>query len=244
MDKFKFAPAQPGEQIVFGAQRPGYPGRSVSKAEVDEWISFMKHQSIARVCCLLGASQLAYYQQDLLARYRHAFSEQHVSSAPIADYTLCQETTLENDILPFLVSADSAGARTVVHCSGGSGRTGHVLAAWLVRRRGLQPEAAIQVVTASGRNPHEAVQCGHASEDQLHQLLAGNDRKLGGSVMTNVEKTRIAQLVGKLRASHDELGRLIESKQEALRLLDRARDELSDLVTAYEDALDRTSKRA
>ena len=63
--------------------------------------------------------------------------------------------------------------------------------------------------------------------------------------MTNVEKTKIAQLVGKLRASHDELGRLFESKpQEALRLLDRARDELFDLVTAYEDALDRTSKRA
>ncbi|MEH2433087.1 MAG: hypothetical protein V7K25_02320 [Nostoc sp.] len=44
----------------------------------------------------------------------------------------------------------------VVHCSGGIGRTGHILAAWLVSVRGLSNQAAINAVKKTGRNPYEA----------------------------------------------------------------------------------------
>ena len=38
----------------------------------------------------------------------------------------------------------------------GIGRTGHVLAAWLVGSRGLSNKAAILAVRRTGRNPYEA----------------------------------------------------------------------------------------
>jgi len=44
-----------------------------------------------------------------------------------------------------LVEADKQGAKVVVHCSGGIGRTGHVLAAWLVSGRDYQTYAIAAV---------------------------------------------------------------------------------------------------
>lgn len=134
----------------------------------------MKQRGITRVCCLLGPDQLAYYE-DLLGQYRMAFGDGSVRSAPIKDYHLCDPATLEDKILPFLFESDASAARVLVHCSEGSGRTGHILAAWLVRGRGLAVESAIQAVEASGRNPREAVQSGNASEAQLHALLDGSN---------------------------------------------------------------------
>jgi hypothetical protein len=44
-----------------------------------------------------------------------------------------------------------------VHCSGGVGRTGHILAAWLVAGRGFTHQEAIATVQKTGRNPYEAI---------------------------------------------------------------------------------------
>jgi protein-tyrosine phosphatase len=62
----------------------------------------------------------------------------------------------------------------VVHCSGGSGRTGHVLAAWLVRYRGLEAGTALSEVRSTGRNPQEAVDAGLATLAELNRLLGGS----------------------------------------------------------------------
>lgn len=159
---------------MHGSQRSGYSAKSVASAVVDDWIRFMKQRGISRVCCLLWPDQLAYYPQDLLEQYRKAFGEQNVRSTPVKDYHLCNAATLEEKILPFLFESDANAARVLVHCSGGSGRTGHVLAAWLVRGRGLTVGSAIQAVIASGRNPRESVQHGNATEAQLCTLLKGN----------------------------------------------------------------------
>lgn len=177
MDQIKYSAARQGETIVFGAQRPGYPSKVVGSDCVRDWIALMQKNGIRRVCCLLPPTQLAYYRVDLLAEYRKVFGESNVCGAEIEDYHLCDHETLERRILPFLIESDRANVPVVVHCSGGSGRTGHVLATWLVRHRGLSVPDALAAVAATGRNPWEAVECGYATEKDLHCVLASDHSK-------------------------------------------------------------------
>jgi protein-tyrosine phosphatase len=174
MNSFRFGPARAGQTIVHGAERPGYDSKSVGVERVREWVAFMVERGIRRVCCLLPPEQLAYYTTDLLEEYRRCFEASNVCSVAVKDYHLCDQRLLDTLVVPFLVESDRAAAPVVVHCSGGSGRTGHVLAAWLVRRRGLSVDEALAAVVATGRNPCEAVQCGNVTEDQLRQLLRGS----------------------------------------------------------------------
>lgn len=116
----------------------------------------MQNQNIKRVCCLLPESQLARYS-NLLDVYRQTFGHNQVRWTPIEDFQLVDSRILIHQILPFLALADQCQEKVVVHCSGGVGRTGHVLAAWLVARWGLSNQAAIAAVKQTGRNPHEAV---------------------------------------------------------------------------------------
>jgi protein-tyrosine phosphatase len=94
---------------------------------------------------------------------------------PIADHHLCSGQVLRANILPFLSTADTGSERAVIHCWGGNGRTGHVLAAWLVAARGLSPMEAIEAVEATGRLPREAVLAGNATLDELIELLASSE---------------------------------------------------------------------
>jgi protein-tyrosine phosphatase len=150
-----FGAATPQEPIVFGARRPGYPSHRVPQAEVDDWIAFMQRQGIQRVVCHLPDSQLAYYDH-LLESYRQAFGADRVCWAPIRDFHLADVRTLTETILPFLAQAERCNEKTVVHCSGGIGRTGHVLAAWLVSFRGMSNQAAIDAVRRTGRDAQES----------------------------------------------------------------------------------------
>lgn len=145
---YKFAAAWENEPTVFGASRPRYK-------EVHDWVSFMKRQGIKRVCCLLPDKQLARYS-NLIGTYQQEFGINHVCWAPIEDFHLCDNETLIKKILPFLAEADFQNEKVVVHCSGGIGRTGHVLAAWLVSGRGLSNLDAIAAVRKTGKNPYEA----------------------------------------------------------------------------------------
>jgi protein-tyrosine phosphatase len=151
---YKFAAAGENEAVVFGASRPGY-----SNQKVRDWIEFMTCQGIKRVCCLLPDQQLAHYW-DLLGTYQQEFGIERVCWAPIEDFHLSSLETLTKKILPFLAEADKQGEKVVVHCSGGIGRTGHVLAAWLVSGRGLSNKAAIAAVKRTGKNPYEAAIAG------------------------------------------------------------------------------------
>ncbi|MCW1967356.1 MAG: dual specificity protein phosphatase family protein [Anaerolineae bacterium] len=156
---FSFAPAAEYETHVFGSCRPGYPNKVVDDAAVRAWLEFMDRQRIRRVCCLLGDEQLAYYDTcaaPLLATYRAHFGTANVLHAPIADFTLAPLPLLRQHILPFLADAYANNAFTVVHCAAGIGRTGHVLAAWLVRHYGLSNPIATAAVAKLGRNAHEA----------------------------------------------------------------------------------------
>lgn len=148
---YRFAAAAKNESIVFGAARPGY-----RHEQVTEWVTFMQNRGIMRVCCLLPASQLARYT-NLLDVYRQTFGLDRVCWTPIEDFHFATPDILIHQILPFLATANQTDQKVVVHCSGGIGRTGHVLAAWLVAGRGLSPQAAIAAVKQTGKNPYEAV---------------------------------------------------------------------------------------
>lgn len=147
---YRFAAAWENETIVFGAAKPGH-----SNTQVSDWVEFMKRSGIKRVCCLLPHNQLVPYS-DLLGTYQQEFGIDCVCWAPIEDFHLSDLETLTQKILPFLAQAEQLGEKVVVHCSGGIGRTGHVLAAWLVSGRGLSNSAAIAAVRRTGRNPYEA----------------------------------------------------------------------------------------
>jgi protein-tyrosine phosphatase len=148
---YKFAAASPSESIVFGAARPGYRDR-----QVKEWIEFMQQQGIHRVCCLLSETQLNRYS-NLLDIYRQFFGSEGVCWVPISDFHYIDRVTFIDRMLPFLAEADRQQQKVVVHCSGGVGRTGHILAVWLVFSRGFVPKLAIDSVRQMGRNPYEAV---------------------------------------------------------------------------------------
>lgn len=169
---YRFNPAARDEPIVFGAERPGYPSRSVDEGMVQDWILFMKDKDIKRVCCLLSQSQLDYYGEDLLTIYRQEFGKENVCWAPIEDYHLADMHMLKERILPFLAESGTNKERVVVHCSGGIGRTGHILAAWLVYGRRFEVADALSEVKETGRNSFEAVESGTATRSQLYALLS------------------------------------------------------------------------
>ena len=141
----------------------------------------MQDRGIRRVVSLLSASQFAYYQPDLLNTYRQTFGEDNVLLAPVEDYYLSSLQNLRR-VMDFLRGSDERGEKVVVHCSGGSGRTGHVLAAWLVHARGLEPRAAIKAVEEAQppRSPMEAMKVGNATEEQLLGLLSSVRSAKGG----------------------------------------------------------------
>ena len=160
-------------RTTVGGQKCQHLVHTGHSSQVYEWMKFVSDSGIRRVCCLLPPEQLSYYDCNLLEEYRVRFGEANVCSAPVEDYHLCEARLLEAVVLPFLAESDRRALPIVVHCSGGSGRTGHVLAAWLVRQRGLSVEEALAAVAATGRNPLEAIQSGNATEEELRQLLRG-----------------------------------------------------------------------
>jgi protein-tyrosine phosphatase len=84
------------------------------------------------------------------------FGEPNVFWVPIDDFHLAEKVQLIDQILPFLAEAEQNRDKMVVHCSGGVGRTGHVLAAWLVSCRGMSNEEAVAAVKRQGRNARES----------------------------------------------------------------------------------------
>jgi protein-tyrosine phosphatase len=162
MEPFNFGPAAPGDKLVFGAERPGYPFEPVPPEEVETWLSFVHSQGVERVICLLEDSQLADYEQDLLDAYRQRFGDERVLSAPLAGNQVASRDSLVT-ILAFLDEAAAARSPTVVHCSAGSMRTGQVLASWLAYKYGLGPDQAIDALRAAGTE-RDPVPAGRAAD--------------------------------------------------------------------------------
>jgi len=170
--EFRYAPASDTGGYIFGAERPGYGSKDVSRAQLDAWLAFMDSRGIERVCCLLDQEQLEYYKHSpLLETYESKYGSSNVLHALIPDFELSEVSLLVEQILPFLNDSKSYRRNTVVHCAGGKGRTGHVLAAWLVHSEKRSPEEALATVELLFREPLEAIKHGRASYEELKTLL-------------------------------------------------------------------------
>lgn len=171
MNAHRFAPAAPDEAFVYGACTPGWHSAAGNATAINDWAEFMKAEAIERVCCLLTGSQLDNYGA-IPGRYATIFGEANVLHAPVKDHHLVPEDVLIEEILPFLSESRVAEQPVVVHSLAGIGRTGQVLAAWLVYNRDYGPEQAIETVLEQGRDPRDAVRMGNATEEELLALLS------------------------------------------------------------------------
>lgn len=168
MDAHRFAPAAPEEEHVFGACSPGWHSEGPHETVVNRWIEDMQSLGIERVVCLLPGRELDRTGANV-GLYRDAFGTDAVRHAPIPDHRLADLETFREDVLPFLERAVADDAPVVVHGLSGVGRTGQVLAAWLVSGRGYAPHEAVDTVLEMGRDPTEVVRF---SDVTRHDLLA------------------------------------------------------------------------
>lgn len=164
-------PPHPKETLVFGTSRPGYPNDQIGPDIVGAWLEKVQARGVGRIVCLLGPEQLDYYAPALIDQYRARLGVGEILHEPVEDYRLISSEGLQR-VIRFICDGVHAGRPTVVHCSAGHGRTGHVLAGWLVCDRGLDPEPAIQVVATQGFNAEEAVRPGGPTFEELIDLLA------------------------------------------------------------------------
>lgn len=171
VDAHRFASAAPEEEYVYGASCPGWHSTAERDDAMDEWIEFVRERGIERVLCLLSGTQLAQTEANA-GRYNRAFGDDNVAHVPVADHHLADAETLAEDILPFLDESVAVKEPVVVHCLAGIGRTGHVLAAWLVHGRDYNPVDAIETVKQMGRSPGDAEDTGNARRGELHELLS------------------------------------------------------------------------
>ncbi|WEL17018.1 Protein-tyrosine phosphatase [Halorhabdus sp. SVX81] len=170
-DAYRFAPAAPEEEYVYGAAAPGWHSAVDHETAVSAWLEFMRDRGIQRVCCLLpgGGSDGCRYNLD---RYVAVFGADNVIHAPLLDRRLGDTTVLEDTILPFLEASVRREAPVVVQGLSGLGRTGQVLAAWLVYGRGYGAEPAVETVEEMGRFPEEPIEDGPTTEEELLDHLA------------------------------------------------------------------------
>lgn len=172
MNQYFFLPASEGDPTVYGAECPGHR-KKFDQASVEQWISFMRRHGIGAVVCLLPPKQLALYaglNGSLLDFYEKAFGPTNVLHEPVREMHYCSVEAMLR-ILTFLQNAYVSGQHVVVHCLAGYGRTGHVLAAWLVYNYGLSSNDAIARMEAQGREPFEAVYDGSEEKETLLNLL-------------------------------------------------------------------------
>jgi atypical dual specificity phosphatase len=147
--------ARPGGRAMFS----GYSALDAQAAlEVD--LAWLRERGIAAVLSLteapLEAEALAHHELEAL----------HL---PIADMTAPTPEQLEH-ALGFVDRQRALGRAVVVHCLAGQGRTGTVLAAYLIRG-GMSPEEALGALRAVCPGAVENA----AQERALHAFAARRD---------------------------------------------------------------------
>jgi len=137
---FNFGPSASRDNILFSAERPAngvVESGDASVENIQEWISFMKDKGIGHVLVLLDENELAGYPSPgLFELYREGGLVPHAT--PLGEEGAFQK------IIGILNDIEGKGETAVTHCTGGTGRAGRVIAAWLASRYSLTPEEATQ----------------------------------------------------------------------------------------------------
>lgn len=112
------------------SSRPGYCGRDVAQAVVDEWLSAVLGMGIRSIICLLTEEQLAYYgdvPSGLLDYCRsHGLAvKHHPITDPAHDPAGWEE--LEAPMEDLMHRLQELPKPVLVHCSAGRDRTGYVV---------------------------------------------------------------------------------------------------------------------
>ncbi len=169
-DAHRLSPAAPPEEYVYGACSPTWHATCEPSTAVEDWLVAVESEGIERVCCLL-AGDPSELQESALGQYYTTFGPTNVCHAPTADTQLIAREKLTETILPFLSQSVDQQSPVVVHCLSGVGRTGQVLAAWLVSAHNYSAAEAVEAVRQTGRDPMTVVDNGNATENDLLELL-------------------------------------------------------------------------
>ena len=119
------------------------PGRKDTLRELDDDLATLKREKVSAVVCCVPREELAVYGvDDLLERYQTAgIALYHL---PIMDQRVCSQRELAAAV-DWIRQQVESGGHLLVHCVGGLGRSGMVVACWL-RACGLSPQEAIDEV--------------------------------------------------------------------------------------------------
>ncbi|HEY7835148.1 MAG TPA: dual specificity protein phosphatase family protein [Ktedonobacterales bacterium] len=130
------------EEALAGSGQPGWRGRgqglgapaphAAQPNDLDEDLAWLRGRGIGAILSLTETP----LPEEALAR--QGFVSRHV---PVRDMTAPAPEQLE-EALEFIDQQRARGRRVLVHCLVGQGRTGTVLAAYLIRA-GMAPEAAL-----------------------------------------------------------------------------------------------------
>mmetsp|Transcript_24499 Transcript_24499/g.62249 ORF Transcript_24499/g.62249 Transcript_24499/m.62249 type:complete len:190 (-) Transcript_24499:182-751(-) len=147
---YNFGAGSTLDALVYGSARPGAVSQrcfnaedKVSEEEVKQWAEFMRENGVKRVVGLLADDEVATYHKPPVDTLREA----GLTAVNIAVDKGGPDAA--KAVMAAIHEAVEAEEKVVVHCWGGGGRTGKVLAAWLVQKHGLSPSDAAAEVSGT-----------------------------------------------------------------------------------------------
>ena len=119
------------------------PGRADRKRDLDEDFEALRQQGVVSVVCMVPEVELAAYGVPrLLENYRReGFELYHL---PVVDQRVCSVVELKACV-DWVQKQVAQGKKVLAHCVGGLGRSGFLVAAYLIND-GLEVQAALEQV--------------------------------------------------------------------------------------------------
>ena len=146
---YNFAPAtgRPDE-ILHGCMRPGSqimgtPGQKVTEAELLAYADEMKANGISVVIGLLSSDELETGYVTPPAQLLSPESNNGIVAYNVNESDFSASVA---SVMKLVDAAEASHKKVVLHCWGGSGRTGTMLAALAVKRYGLTVDEAVEEI--------------------------------------------------------------------------------------------------